>query len=175
MWEDLEPNVVDADTGDVAGAIEENRVDALVAYGSGFENLPGWATEVDARSDLHVVQVGDKLKQGIEQTRGTNFKEIEVYGWNQDMGSKTVGSFPSDFQFFFGRDISRDVGYELAKISHENVEAIQNGQPAYADHSDPAAMAEVYLDGLPVHPGVYDFLEDQGVDVGDYERGTVQE
>lgn len=171
MWSDLEPNVVNADTGDVAGAIEEERIDAIVAYGSGFQNLPGWATEVDARANLHAVQVGDQLKQGIEATRGTNYKDIEVYGWEQDMGSDTVGSFPSDFQFFFGTDISRDVGYELAKISHENVAAIQESQPAYRDHSDPAAMAEVYIDDLPVHPGVYDFLEDEGVDVSDLTRG----
>ncbi|GGL67386.1 hypothetical protein GCM10009039_26770 [Halocalculus aciditolerans] len=175
MWEDLKPNVVNLDTGDVAGAVEEGRVDALVAYGSGFQNLPGWATEVDARANLHVVQPTDTLQQGIEQTRGTNYKEIEVYGWNQDMGADTVGTFPSDFQFFFGSDISRDVGYELAKISHENVDAIQEGQAAYADHSDPEVMAEVYLDGLPVHPGVYDFLEEQDVDVSSYERGSVEE
>lgn len=175
MWEDLKPNLVDADTGDVAGAVEEGRVDALVAYGSSFVNLPGWATEVDARANLHVVQPTDKLKQGIEQTRGTNYKEIEVYGWSQDMGAKTVGSFPSDFQFFFGQDISRDVGYELAKISHENVDAIQEGQAAYTDHSDPATMADAYLEELPVHPGVYDFLEEEGVDVSNYERGSVQE
>lgn len=171
MWSDLEPNVVNADTGDVAGAIEEERIDAIVAYGSGFQNLPGWATEVDARADLHTVSVGDQLKQGIEATRGTNYKEIDVYGWEQDVGSDTVGSFPSDFQFFFSDAISRDVGYELAKISHENVDAIQESQPAYRDHSDPAAMAEVYLEDLPVHPGVYDFLEEEGVDVSDLTRG----
>ncbi|WP_229774136.1 TAXI family TRAP transporter solute-binding subunit [Halocalculus aciditolerans] len=174
MWEDLEPNVVDADIGDVAGAVEEGRVDALIAYGSGFDSLPGWATEVDARADLHVVQPSDQLQQGIEQTRGTNYREIDVYGWNQDMGADTVGTFPSDFQFFFGSDISRDVGYELAKISHENVDAIQESQSAYADHSDPEAMASAYLDDFPVHPGVYDFLEEQDVDLADYERGSVE-
>lgn len=171
MWSDLKPNVVNADTGDVAGAIEEERIDAIVAYGSGFQNLPGWATEVDARANLHAVQVGDELKQGIEATRGTNYKDVEVYGWEQDMGADKIESFPSDFQFFFGNEISRDAGYELAKISHENVEAIQEAQPAYRDHSDPATMAEVYLDDLPVHPGVYDFLEENDVNVSDLTRG----
>ncbi|WP_254538476.1 TAXI family TRAP transporter solute-binding subunit [Halomarina litorea] len=177
LWSELQDSgsVVNADTGDVAGAISEERIDAIVAYGAGGANLAGWATEVDARANLHLVKMTDSFQQGVESTRGTSFSEIKPYGWeNQEFEADTMDVYGADFQFWFGPGISRDAGYELAKISSENVESIQEGQPAYADHSDPANMASLYLDDHPVHAGVYDFLKEQGVDVSGYTRGEVQ-
>lgn len=177
LWSKLQnsDSIVNASTGDVAGAIEEERVNALIAYGAGGNNLAGWATEVDARANLHLVEMTDSFKQGIKSTRGTNYSEVEVYGWeNQNLKSNTMDIYGGDFQFWFGKGISRDVGYELAKISHENVKSIQEGQPAYADHSKPANMAKLYLDNHPVHPGPYDFLKEKGVDMSSYKRGKTQ-
>ena len=177
LWSDLKGSgsVVNADTGDVAGAISEERIDAIIAYGAGGANLAGWATEVDARAKLHLVEMTDSFKQGIEKTRGTKYSEVETYGWeNQDFGTDTMDTYGGDFQFWFGNGISRDVGYELARISHENVDSIKEGQPAYADHGDPANIASLYLENHPVHPGVYDFLEEKGVDVSGYTRGEIQ-
>ena len=177
LWDELEEtdSIVNADTGDVSGAIEEERIEAIIAYGSGFANLAGWATEVDARADLQLVEFTDEFVEGVNATRGTNHSEIDVYGWeNQEFNSDTVDVWGADFQFWFGSEISRDVGYELASISHEHTEDIQEGQPAYADHSDAENMANLYLDDHPVHPGVYDFLEDEGVDVGGLTRGEVE-
>lgn len=178
LWSELEDSnsIVSADTGEVAGAIEENRIDALIAYGAGGNNLAGWASEVDARADLQLVEMTDSFQQGIEQTRGTNYSSIDVYGWeNQNFQSDTMDVYGADFQFWFGEEISRDVGFELARISSENVESIQEGQPAYADHSDPENMAKLFLEDHPVHAGVYDFLEEEGVDVSSYTRGETQD
>lgn len=178
LWSKLQESdsIVNADTSGVAGAIEEERVDAIIAYGSGGANLAGWASEVDARANLNLVEMTDSFKQGIEETRGTNYSEIDVYGWqNQNFESKKMDIYGADFQFWFGSEISRDVGYELAKISHENVKSIKEGQPAYADHGDAKNMAKLYLDNHPVHPGPYDFLKEQGVDMSSYTRGKAQE
>ncbi len=176
LWGELQDSdsIVNADTGEVAGAISEDRIDAIMAYGAGGTNLAGWATEVDARADLSLVEMTDEFKQGIEATRGTSYSEIEPYGWeNQSFEAETMDVYGADFQFWFGSSISRDVGYELAKISSENVDSIQEGQPAYADHSEPENMTKLYLEDHPVHGGVYDYLEEQGVDVSNYTRGEV--
>lgn len=177
LWSELQEtdSIVNADTGDVAGAIEENRIDALMAYGSGFANLAGWLSEVDARTNLRLVEMTDSFRQGIADVRGTSYSEVDVYGWeNQRFDSGTMDVYDAEFQFWFGSEIPRDVGYELAKISSENTGAITEGQPAYADHSDPANIASLYLDDHPVHPGVYDYLEEQAVDVSAHTRGEVQ-
>lgn len=178
LWSDLQDSdsIVNAGTGQVAGRIEEGSVDALISYGSGFANLPGWATEVDARADLHPVEWSDSFIEGANSTRGTNHSEIEAYGWeNQDFNGETLDVYGADFQFFLSPSISRDVGYELARISHENAGSIQDGQPAYRDHSDVETMASLYLEDQPVHAGPYDFLEEQGVDMSAYTRGEVQD
>jgi len=177
LWSQLQESdsIVNADTGDVAGAISEDRIDAMFAYGASGVNLAGWATEVDARADLQLVEMTDSFVQGVEDTRGTSHSRIEPYGWeNQQFDASEMDVYGADFQFWFGEEISRDVGYELAKISHENVERIQEGQPAYLDHSDPAEIASLYLENHPVHPGPYDFLEEEGVDMSAYTRGEAQ-
>ncbi|MDQ2074516.1 TAXI family TRAP transporter solute-binding subunit [Haloarcula sp. H-GB4] len=177
LWSELQDSgsIVNADTGQVAGRIEEGSADALISYGSGFANLPGWATEVDARAALHPVEWTDSFIEGANSTRGTTHSEIEAYGWeNQDFNGDNLDVYGADFQFFLSPSISRDVGYELARISHENTGSIQDGQPAYRDHSDPETMASLFLEDHPVHAGPYDFLEEQGVDMSAYTRGEVQ-
>ncbi|WP_226480481.1 TAXI family TRAP transporter solute-binding subunit [Natrinema amylolyticum] len=178
LWSDLESSdsIVNAGTGEVAGRIEEGDVDALIAYGSGFANLAGWATEVDARADLQLVEFTDSFIEGVNSTRGTSHSQIEPYGWEQQsFEQEQVDIYGADFQFWLSSEVSRDVGYELARISHENVESIQEGQPAYLDHSDPESMASLYLEDVPVHPGPYDFLEEQDVDMSAYTRGETSE
>lgn len=178
LWSELqdEDSIVDAGTGDVAGLIEQGNVDAIIGYGAGFANLAGWATEVDARADLQLVEFTDGFTEAVSGTRGTSYSEIDVYGWEQqDFEQDQMDVYGADFQFWLGDGVSRDVGYELARISHEHTDAIQEGQPAYLDHGDPETMASLYLDDIPIHPGPYDFLEEQDVDLSAYTRGEISE
>ena len=178
LWSKLQSSnsIVNADTNEVASAIAEERINALFAYGAGGNNLAGWATEVDARTNLHLVEMTDSFKQGIKKTRGTNYGRLPVYGWdNQNFKSKKMDTYGADFQFWFGSEISRDVGYELARISHQNVKSIQQGQPAYADHGNPKNMTNLYLEDYSVHPGPYDFLKEQGVNMSSYSRAKMQD
>ena len=174
IWSELEEagSVVNADTGDVAGLIEEGNIDAMMGYGAGFTNLAGWATEVDARADLQLVEFTDEFIEGANATRGTSHTRIDPYGWEQQsFDQEQVDVYGADFQFWLGGEVSRDVGYELARISNEFTDSIQEGQPAYLGHGDAETMASLYLEEVPVHPGPYDFLEEQGVDMSAYTRG----
>lgn len=177
LWSELQDtnSIVNAGTDQVAGRIEEGTVDAIFSYGSGFASLPGWATQVDSRASLTPVEWTDSFIEGTNSTRGTSHSEIDAYGWeNQSFNGDSIDIYGADFQFFLSPSISRDVGYELARISHENAESLRSGQPAYADHSDVETMASLFLENLPVHAGTYDFLEEQDVDMSAYTRGDVQ-
>jgi TRAP-type uncharacterized transport system substrate-binding protein len=174
LWSELQnsDSIVNAGTSDVAGLIEEGNINAMMGYGAGFTNLAGWATEVDARADLQLVEFTDSFTQAANDTRGTSHSRIDVYGWEQqNFQQNQMDVYGADFQFWMGNGVSRDVGYELARISHENTQAIQEGQPAYLDHSTAENMASLYLEDVPVHAGSYDFLEEQGVDMSAYTRG----
>lgn len=171
IFEDLEPNTIDADTSDIAGRIDEGDVDALVSYGANGVNLPGWATEVDSRSELYLVETTEEFREGAAETDGVGTDEVEVYGYEQDLGADTIFTWQETFNFFFSEDMSDDVAYDVAEISHERWEDARDSQPAYLDHSDFDNMTGGYMDDVPVHPGVADFLEDQGEWDDSWERG----
>ncbi|ELY92419.1 TRAP transporter solute receptor, TAXI family protein [Natrialba hulunbeirensis JCM 10989] len=169
--EDLEANELDADTGDIPGRVDEGDVDALISYGANGVNLPGWATEVDARSDLYAVETTEEFREGAAETDGVDTDTIDVYGYDQDIGADEVFTWRETFQFFFSADMPADVAYEVAEISHEHWEDARDAQEAYPDHSDVDNMASAYMSDQPVHPGVADFLEDQGAWDDSWTRG----
>ncbi|THE64538.1 TRAP transporter substrate-binding protein [Salinadaptatus halalkaliphilus] len=162
IHDELEENSIDADTGDIAGRIDEGDVDALVSYGANGINLPGWATEVDARSDLYAVEATETFREGAAQTDGVNTLDIDVYGYDQDLGADSVFSWQETFQFFFSEDLEADIVYDIAELSHEHWEDARDAQPAYLDHSDLDNMTGGFMEDVPVHPGAADFFEEQG-------------
>ena len=171
ILDELEENEVDADTSDIAGRVDEGDVDALISYGANGVNLPGWATEVDARADLYAVEHTEEFQEGAAATEGVNTDTIEIYGYDQDMGADEVFTWQETFQFFFAEEMSDDVAYEVAEISHNHWESAREAQEAYLDHSDFGSIVGGYMDGVPVHPGVADFLEDEGEWDDSWERG----
>lgn len=171
MWEGISENIVNIDAGDVAGAIDEGRVEAFIGYGANFSGISSWLSEVDARAEIHALEVTDTLKQGIEKTAGLTPKEIEVYGYSQDIGTDTLTVWDEPGQIWFGKDVSEDAAYELASITHDHIKQIQEGQAAYPDHSDISLMTSGYTADLPVHPGVVKFLKENDAWNDDWSEG----
>lgn len=163
--EDAAGEYINVDVGDIAGAIEEERVDALAVYGSDFVALSGWVEEVDARTDVYIVEAGDDLIQGIQDTPGARYVTFEPYGWDQDVSTVTneVHSWALDGQWWFGPDIDPDAAYEVARVSMEHNDVIREADPTYPDHTDPEAMTAATVTDLPVHEGMADFFQDEGI------------
>lgn len=172
MWSDLSDSTVDIDAGEVAGAIDEGRVEAFIGYGANFSGLPSWLSEVDARADIHAVEVTDTLEQGIDSTSGLTPKEVDVYGYEQDIGTDTLTVWDEPGQLWFGPDVSEEAAYEIASISHNNIQQIKEGQASYPDHSEIDLMTSGYMEDLPVHPGVASFLRDNDAWNDDWTEGT---
>lgn len=170
VWSNIGGKAVDVEASDVPGAIEENRIDAFLNYGAGYEGLADWATEVDAREDVYVLESTDTILQGVEKTQGTGVEEIEPYGWEQDVGTDSVKSWTLFSQLCLGTDIPDDVAYEIACVSHEHTDDIRNALPSFTDHSNTKDMIRGLMNDVPVHPGVADFYEDQGVWDDSFER-----
>lgn len=157
-WEDLEPNLVGISAEDVAGAIEEDRVEAFVAYGSNLVTLPGWAVEVDSRADVHAIETGDWFWSGQEASSAGS-AEFEPFGWEQDIGTDNIQAWTEDFNIYVSPDVSADAVYELMDTSHNNWQEMRDALSAYPDHSNPEDMTIGYWDH-PVHEGAAQFLRD---------------
>ncbi|XVH33209.1 TAXI family TRAP transporter solute-binding subunit (plasmid) [Haloferacaceae archaeon DSL9] len=173
LKEQLTENVVDIDTGDVAGAVEEGRIDAILGYGANEVNLPSWLAEVDARADLHTVQVSDQFRTVFESSPLAPYFEKEAYGFNQDVGEQIQG-YQILFQYFISPDVPNEAVYEMLEIAHDHYESVQEGQPAFFPYSEEPEYFTNSLEGEnipPVHPGAADFYEDLGIWRDDLERG----
>ncbi len=178
LWE---PNdILNVGTSDIAGAVEEGRVDALAIYGANGVALSSWVQEVDVRSGggLNVIEVDDNFEQAIDNVGGAIKKSgLEPYGWEQDVTSitDTTTAWVLAGQWAFGPDVPAGATQEIARISSEHWEAIQESDPTALDHSDPESMTTAVIPELEVHPGVADFFEQEGVWNDEWTRGETNE
>lgn len=173
IWE---PNEIsNVDTTDISGRVEEGQIDALCVYGANGVELSSWVQEVDARSggNLYVIKVDDEYRQVIENTPGAILEEFEPYGWNQDVSKVTdqVVSWSLAAQWAFSPDVPAEATKEIARVSSEHWETIQESDPTALDHSDPKSMTPTVMDELPVHAGVADFFEENGIWEDSWTRG----
>lgn len=172
LKEELTENVVNIDTGDVAGAAEEGRIEAILSYGANEVNLPTWMAETGARVDLHSVEVTDQFQDVFEQSNLVSYYEKDTYGYEQDVGD-TFQGWNLLFQYFFDPDLSADAVYEVLEIAYEHYESVQEGQPAFFPYGEEPEhfVTAIESDFLPVHPGAADFYEDHDLWDDSWERG----
>lgn len=177
LWE---PNdILNVGTSDIAGAVEEGRVDALCIYGANGVNLSSWVQEVDVRSNgqLQVIKVDDNFEKAIDNVPGAIKKELKPYGWEQDVTGLTDStiSWVLSGQWAFGPDVPAGATKEVARLSSEHWEAIQESDPTALDHSDPESMTTAVIPELEIHPGVADFFEANDVWNDEWTRGKTNE
>jgi len=163
MWEDVD--IINVNTSDIPGAIEEGRVDAAAVYGSNGVELTGWAKQIDARNDVYLAEVGDNFAQAIKDVPGARYAEIEPYGWNQEVTQVTdsIVSWNLDLQCLISPDVPAEAARELARVSHEHTDTIQDADQTYADHSDAENMTSAIISEHPVHQGFAEFYKDKEV------------
>jgi TRAP-type uncharacterized transport system substrate-binding protein len=162
-WENIRDKVVNLPSGDLARAIGEGRVDAFFGQGASYAGIPGWATEIEAREDVHVVETSDRLLNAVEETPSIEPEEIEPYGWSQDVGTDSVMAWNNGVQFCFGEDVPQEAVYEMARVSHEHPDVLQDAMSQYLDHSDAEDMKSFLLPDVPTHPGAAEFLKERDV------------
>nr|WP_224269227.1 TAXI family TRAP transporter solute-binding subunit [Haloprofundus salinisoli] len=177
LWE---PNdILNLDTSDIAGAVEEGRADALCIYGANGKELSSWVQEVDVRSngELYAIEVDDNFRQTIEDTPGALLTEFEPYGWEQDVTRVTdqVTSWALAGQWAFGPDVPAEATKEVARLSSEHWQAIQQADPTALDHSGVESMTQAVIPDLEIHPGVADYWEENDVWNDEWTRGETNE
>ncbi len=177
LWDDLEPGSQEFETGEAASALEEGRVEALVAYNSNFDSLPTWAEEVDARNDVRLVEMTDEFAQAAENFGGAGYEELgESIGdpWDQDIG--TDGSaghtWTETYPYLFHPDIPAESVYEVMDIIHNNPQEVLDANPAALDYSDldNYTFSFLHTDRVDVHPGAADWLEEHDLWDDDWSR-----
>ena len=174
-------DVNEQNTTDIAGAVEEDRVDARVLYGSNRVQLASWCTEVDVRSDgdLYAIETDDHFEETLESVDGARIDRFEPYGFEQDitseLGIDEVTSWVLDGQWAFGPDVPAEATYELARIAHEHHETMRESDESTLDFGDPEVFTNAIMPDHEVHPGVAEFLQDQDVWNDEWTEGETDE
>ncbi len=155
-------NPIDISRGSLAGAIEEGRIDAVVVYGANYKALPGWITELDTRFTLSAVTPTESFKQAIRDTSGVGYEEVSTYGWEQDIGADEIATWTIGAQFRFGDGVSTEAVQTIARIAYEQNESIIEANGLFPAYDNPSDMLAATLPDQPVHPGVAEFLKEEG-------------
>lgn len=165
LWEPNE--ILNLDTGDIPGAVEEGRVDALAVYGGNGVQLSGWVQEVDVRSggELYLLEVDDTFRQAIENVPGAILEEFEPYGYEQDVTKVTdqVVSWSLAAQWAFGPDVPAEATKEIARLAHEHHDTIRESDPTTLNYDDPSIMTTTVIPEHEIHPGVAEFFQENDV------------
>ncbi|WP_058364889.1 TAXI family TRAP transporter solute-binding subunit [Haloparvum sedimenti] len=176
VWE--ANNMLQIEFSEIAGAVEEGRADVIAMYGVNGVALSGWCEEVDLRSDgsLNVVEVDDEFRQVIEDHGGAQLVDVEPYGYQQDVTgiTDTLTGWQLVGQWAFGSEVPAEVAYEIARISSEEWETIQESDPTAIDHSGVESMTNGVIPEIPIHPGVADYWEENDVWNDDWTRGELE-
>jgi len=172
MWE--QNDILNVDTGDIPGAVEEGRVDALCLYGSNGVDLSGWCQEVDVRSgeELYLLEVDDDFRQTIDDHPGAILEEIEPYGYEQEVTDVTdeMVTWSLAGQWAFSPDIPAEATREVCRLAIEHEDTLRESDPTTLEYS-PEAMTQTVIPELEVHAGVAGFFEDEGVWDDSWTRG----
>jgi len=159
-WEDMQENLVGIAAEDVAGAIEEERVQVFTSYVSNLVSPPGWMVEVDSRHDIKAIDVGDWYWEGVDASPASNVDGVTESGYEQDLGADEIHAWTEGFNVYFSPDVPADAVYEILDVSNNHWEEAREALPAYPDHSDPEAMTASFPDFTPVHAGAADWLKE---------------
>jgi hypothetical protein len=173
LWEPNE--ILNLDTSDIAGAVEEERADVLCIYGANGVALSSWVQEVDVRSgdSLQVIEVDQNFENAIDSVGGAIKSEVEPYGWEQEVTgiTDTTTAWVLAGQWAFGPSVPAAATHEIARLSSEHHEAIRESDPTALDHSDPESMTTAVIPDLEMHPGVVSFFEENDLWSDEWTRG----
>lgn len=169
-----EMNIRDMGVDDAPGAMEEERIDAAIAYGTAGVRYTGWVTEMASRIDLHYVEPTEELIESAESFAGAGSSTTPYDDWplaDQDIGTDEIFTWNLEVNYVFHADANPDAVYELCRVVHEHNDTVNEGEEQFNDFESAEDMLGQVMESedFPVHPGAAQYYKDNDVwDSGDY-------
>lgn len=147
---------------DQGSALSDGRLDIGIVYGVSREVLTGWAQEVDATTEVDLVEwefdESDVSESGLPYT----YLETPADLWEQDLRLDSIPSLAVGYETVFPAGISEERGYQFTKLVFENIEAVRDASSVLSRAGKEFA-AEFLLasEDAPVHPGAEKYLKEE--------------
>ena len=168
-----EMNIMDMGVGDAAGAMEEGRIDASIAYGTPGVRYTGWVQEYAARVDVKYVEPTDALIESAESFPGAGANRTPYDEWDmgQDIGTDEVFHWDLEVKYVFHPDANPDAVYELCRVVYEHNDAVNEAEEQFNDFEEVEDMHAAALEELPFHEGAANYYQDNDAWDDSYEVG----
>lgn len=159
-------NRLDLDFTDHASALEDGRVEACGFFTHNFgEVWSGTWQELAARNNIRPLQVHPDYEEQAAEYMGPLY-EVMDYPVVADNESGFEGvEAPCIFMvviWLIDPESPADAWYEISEILTENVDQLQEASPMVWDLDTEETFTAGIIEDYPVHPGVAEFLQDQG-------------
>lgn len=146
---------------DQGAALGDGRLDIGIVYGVSREVLTGWAQELDATTDVGLVEW--EFDEAAIQESGLPYVYLETPAdvWNQELSMDSIPSVGVAYETIFPGDVSEDLVYEFTKNVFENVESVREAS-SVLKRAGPEFASEFLLPSpdAPVHPGAEKYYKE---------------
>lgn len=157
--------------GEQGSAMEEGRLDIAVGTYMNFAIEPGWLQEMGGTVDMYAPEVPDDVREEWEDDPGLAVETFPGDDLESLAGAPDEIVTPVfEYNFISRADFDYDTVYEFLEILHGNRDQLSDYHAVLALQEDEENFTELLFDDVPLHAAAYDYWEEQGLPVDDYER-----
>lgn len=154
-------NVRSLTWSDQGSALSDGRLDIGMGYTVSRAVITGWEQELDATTDLGVVDWGFSEQDIQDSPLPYLYLETPADIWESDLGTDVIPSLGVGYETIFPESISEDLGYEFTKTVLENIESVRSAS-SVLEGAGPEFTSEFMLRSTdaPVHPGAEKYMKE---------------
>lgn len=155
-------NITSLDWGSQGAAMRDGRLDICMAYTVSQVTTVGWEQEVDATTDIDIVEW--EFDESNLANSVLPYFYIEAPGdlWEQDVSVESIPSLGVGYETVFPADISDELAYEFVSVVHDNIDQVRDAS-AVLQGAGPELTQDLMLASpdAPVHPGAEQFMREE--------------
>lgn len=149
------------DTGDLAAAMREGRIDVTTVFTANQESLISWSSQIDSTADIDVIDWGISKEDLAATNFPLLFAEIPKSAFSGNVSSSINAAGLASY-IAVPTEIKAEPIYEMTKIAMQNHEDVQSYH-ALLEKFTPEFSTNLIVQSqdIPVHPGAEKFIREQ--------------
>jgi len=166
IWEDVQVRQMGA--AEIPDALNTGVIDAIWAYAIGGLSLSGKWQELDARSEIKVIQPTEAEKAIISKVPGLVAPyPTDPKVFTQDVGVDEIWGISIPFGYSAGPREDEETVYLITKAWYEHSDELLAVAEGFREmHEKGVGMCEIVVSALPtvpVHPGIAKYMKEMNV------------
>ena len=151
------------ETGDLAAAMREGRIDISPVFTANQESLISWSSQIDSTAEVDVVDWGISEDDLAQTGFPLLFAEVPESAFSNDV-SNSINAAGLASYISVPTEIEDEPVYEMTRITMENYEDVQTYH-ALLQKLTPEFATDLIVQSpdIPVHPGTEQYLREENL------------